>query len=109
MPVVDYERAWLRLKAHLKTKPAHGANDLIRHMTDLEIDSEIPEAGEAFDSRPLPRPHQASDGVDPEGGRPEDGEAAHADARCQTDSPPTHSRRSDGNTDRPEDRAAAAA
>lgn len=61
MPVVDYERAWLRLKAHVDTKNSHGTRDLLREMTKIEVSCEIPEGSELFDARPLPVRSTSSD------------------------------------------------
>lgn len=35
---VDWERAWLKLKAHVRTKPSHGKRDLFDAMGDIEVD-----------------------------------------------------------------------
>lgn len=63
MPVVNYERAWLRLKAHIDGKPSHGTRDLLSEMGRIEVACEIPEAEEGFDARPMPRATPAD--VDP--------------------------------------------
>lgn len=61
MPVVNYERAWLQLKAHIDGKPSHGTRDLLAQMGRIEVACEIPEAEEGFDARPLPRSKPAGD------------------------------------------------
>lgn len=61
MPAVDYERAWLRLKAHLDSKPSHGKRDLFAEMARIEVESEVPEGQDLFDVRPL-RGSQSADG-----------------------------------------------
>lgn len=50
--VVDHERVLLRLKEHLQTKRAHGADELLLQIAKLEVENEIPESDEAFDPRP---------------------------------------------------------
>jgi hypothetical protein len=52
VPVVDHERAWVKLKAHIVEKRSHGQDELLRTMTDLEVLCEIPEEFEGFDDRP---------------------------------------------------------
>lgn len=51
--VVNHERAWLRLKAYLDTKPSHGTRELHAEMARIEVACEIPEAEEGFDPRPV--------------------------------------------------------
>lgn len=53
MPVVDYELAWLRLKAHVDGKNSHGTSQLLRDMARIEVACELPEAEQGFDPRPL--------------------------------------------------------
>lgn len=61
MAAVDYERAWLELKAHLGTKRSHGADELRVTMTEIEVESRVPEGEEGFDMTP-PRPRAATPG-----------------------------------------------
>ncbi len=61
--LVDYERAWLRLKEEIVRKPAHGQRDLLTAMAVIEVESRITEGDEGFDPTPLrprrQRRHQA--------------------------------------------------
>lgn len=61
---VDYERAWLALKAHIASKPSHGKRDLWETMAEIEVDSMVPDGQEGFDPRPAPvaRLRAAGDG-----------------------------------------------
>jgi hypothetical protein len=59
--VVDYERAWLRLKAIIDGKNSHGTRDLLREMAKIEVACEIPEAEQGFDARPRLRSASADD------------------------------------------------
>lgn len=61
MPVVDYERAWLALKAHVASKPAHGKRELFQEMVEIEVASMIPDGQEGFDPRPVARLQAAGD------------------------------------------------
>lgn len=56
MAAVDFEAAWLDLKAYIATRPSHGQRDLLRQITEIEIDRRVPEGEEGFDS--LPRYHR---------------------------------------------------
>jgi hypothetical protein len=56
MALVDYERAWLALKAEIAKKPSHGKRDLQATMVDIELGSLVPEGQERFDSRPAETP-----------------------------------------------------
>jgi hypothetical protein len=62
MAVVNYERAWLRLKAEVLEKRSHGSAGLIELMAKLEVENTIPEGPADFDSLPLavwpPTPEQ---------------------------------------------------
>jgi hypothetical protein len=59
--VVDYERAFLRLREHLLTKRSHGQDELLREMTRIELECELLESEEGFDARPPRRVVSASD------------------------------------------------
>jgi hypothetical protein len=50
--LVDYERAWLELKAHVVSKNSHGQRDLVGQMTRIEIDCRLPESERDFDETP---------------------------------------------------------
>jgi hypothetical protein len=41
--LVDYERAWLELKSHVVTKKSFGQRDLLRKMTQCELNSRVEE------------------------------------------------------------------
>lgn len=56
MAVVDHELAWLRLKAKLGTKRSWGADQVLLAMNTLEVDCQIPEGEQGFDSRPTRPP-----------------------------------------------------
>lgn len=43
--VVDYERAWLRLKSVINAKNSHGKRELFEAMTQIELECETPEHG----------------------------------------------------------------
>lgn len=43
--LVDYERAWLHLKAYIGPKRNHGAKDLLAYMAALEVESMYAESG----------------------------------------------------------------
>lgn len=59
--VVDAERVLLHLKAHIASKRSHGADELLIKIAQLEVQSEIPEADEAYDARPVRPAVGASD------------------------------------------------
>jgi hypothetical protein len=52
VPVVDYERAWLALKAQIASKKSHGQRELFAAMGEIEVASMVPEGQEQFDPRP---------------------------------------------------------
>lgn len=56
MSLVDYEAAWLGLKAEVVTKRSHGRDGLLQAMARLEIDNRVPEGQEAFDPGPASSP-----------------------------------------------------
>lgn len=62
MPMVDYEAAWLRLRAEIASKRSHGKKDLLVTMSEIEVDSMIPEGQEQFDPRPPVRLRAAKTG-----------------------------------------------
>lgn len=49
---VDHELAWLKLKAIIADKSAHGRKDLLLSMTEIEVSCLVPEGQEQFDPRP---------------------------------------------------------
>jgi hypothetical protein len=51
---VDFERAWVVLKAHLATKRSHGADELRVKMSDIEVECLVPESEQGFDLTPAP-------------------------------------------------------
>jgi hypothetical protein len=54
--LVDYERAWLAMKAEVAKKPSHGKRDLQAAMVEIELGSLVPEGQERFDPRPADAP-----------------------------------------------------
>lgn len=46
MAAVDFERAWLRLKEHVLSKPSHGRGELMEKLGGLELECELPEGQE---------------------------------------------------------------
>jgi hypothetical protein len=60
--VVDHEKAWLALKAHISSKRSHGQDELFREMALIEVQSRIPEGEEAFDDRPVHSHEHTSSG-----------------------------------------------
>lgn len=59
--VVDAERVLLHFKAHIASKRSHGQDELLRVLAQLEVESEIPEADEVYDARPVRSATPASD------------------------------------------------
>jgi hypothetical protein len=54
--IIDYERAWVEMKAHVLEKKSHGQRDLLARMARIEIDCRVPEELRVFDPTPAP-PH----------------------------------------------------
>lgn len=52
MAVVDHERAWLRLKEYVLSRPSHGQRDLNTEMARLEVECELPEGEQHFSGLP---------------------------------------------------------
>jgi hypothetical protein len=50
MAVIDYERAWIRLKAVIVEKGSHGQRDLLAEMGRIEV--ECAAADDSFDPGP---------------------------------------------------------
>lgn len=66
MASVDWERAWLALKAEIVKKPSHGKRDLLVAMGEIEVASTVPEGQDGYDPRPTngeARGHRASTAV----------------------------------------------
>jgi hypothetical protein len=53
MAAVNYERAWLQLKAKLAEKPSHSAKELFDSMSRIEVENMRSEEEELFDGSPL--------------------------------------------------------
>ena len=53
--LVDYERAWLELKANVLSKNSHGQRDLLATMAQAELDCRVPEGERDFDGSPPSR------------------------------------------------------
>lgn len=60
--LVDYEVAWLKLRAEIASKSSHGKRDLLVTMSEIEVASMVPEGQEGFDPRPPTRLHAAQTG-----------------------------------------------
>lgn len=59
MAAVNFERAWLHLKAHIDTKSSHSKRELFEKMAQLEVESAVPPELEGFDRTPMPgRKHE---------------------------------------------------
>lgn len=54
--VVDYERAWMELKAHIVSRSSHGKRDLLSRMAEIEVETRVPEGEEGFDPTPRSKP-----------------------------------------------------
>jgi hypothetical protein len=50
--IIDYERAWLEMKAHLVTKNSHGQRELLARMSHIEVDCRLSEGERDFDPTP---------------------------------------------------------
>jgi hypothetical protein len=50
--IVDYERAWLELKAYIVLKNSHGQRDLLARMSHVEVACRLPEGERDFDPTP---------------------------------------------------------
>ena len=64
--LVDYEKAFIELKARLLSKNSCGQRDLLSLLIQLEVTCRVPEGEENFD--PTPRPQYARCRVTPRGG-----------------------------------------
>jgi hypothetical protein len=64
--VVNYERAWLRLKEHALSRSSHGQGHLLARMAELEIENEVPEGEEGFSSLPARMTDRPARGADRE-------------------------------------------
>jgi hypothetical protein len=54
--IVDYERAWIEMKAFLLSKNSHGQRDLLTRMALIETDCRVPEEERGFDPTPVKKP-----------------------------------------------------
>lgn len=52
MAIVDFELAWLKLKAEIGQKRSWGADQVLLSMSRLEVDCQLPEGERDFDARP---------------------------------------------------------
>lgn len=55
MAAIDFEAAWVDLKAYIVSRPSHGQRDLLKKITEIEVGRRVPEGQEAFAD--LPRLH----------------------------------------------------
>lgn len=53
---VDWEAAWLSLKAEIVKKRSHGARDLALRMAEIEVDNRVPSGQEGYDPAPARPP-----------------------------------------------------
>lgn len=53
MPAVDYERALVRVRAHIASKPSHGSSQLLKEIAQIESGCQVPEGDEGYDDTPL--------------------------------------------------------
>lgn len=60
--IVDYEAAWLDLKALVASKRSHGNKDLALAMSEIEVKHRLSERDQQFDPRPPTRLHVAQEG-----------------------------------------------
>lgn len=60
--LVDYEAAWLKLRAEIAGKKSHGKRDLLVKMSEIEVESMVPEGQEGFDPVPPRRLRAAQTG-----------------------------------------------
>lgn len=51
--IVDYEKAWLELKAHVVSKNSHGQRDLLSQIARIEVKCRLPEGERNFDPTPM--------------------------------------------------------
>jgi hypothetical protein len=57
--IVDYEKAWLELKAYIVQKNSHGQRDLLARMSRVEVACRLPEGERDFDPTPTQRQSSA--------------------------------------------------
>lgn len=57
MAFVDFELAWLELKAKLGEKRSWGTDQVLVEMAKLEVRCQLPEGERDFDARPAPPRH----------------------------------------------------
>lgn len=58
--LVDYERAFLELRAQLLSKNSWGQRELLALLTRVEVDCRLPEGERDFDPTPIPRKQPAT-------------------------------------------------
>lgn len=77
MPAVDYERALVKVRAHIASKSSHGRDELLREIAGIEAECELSERESLYDARPLP-PSHPEDAAELNGdGAEKNGAAAH--------------------------------
>lgn len=59
---MDYEAAWLDLKALVASKASHGKKDLALAMSEIEVKHRLSETEQQFDPRPPARLRVAREG-----------------------------------------------
>ena len=54
MSLIDYERAWVELKAHIVSKNSHGQRELLTRMAEVEVECRAPEGERDYTDGPVP-------------------------------------------------------
>lgn len=57
---IDYEKAWVALKAEIVKQRSHGSAALALKMAQIEVDCRVPEGQQGFDPTPRPRVQNGS-------------------------------------------------
>lgn len=52
MSLIDFEAAWMALKAEITQKGSHGQRDLLAAMSRIEVENQVPPGQEEFDPAP---------------------------------------------------------
>lgn len=56
---IDYEAAWMALKASILEKPSHGQRDLLASMGRLEVEHAVPAGAASLPPRPSTNGHSS--------------------------------------------------
>lgn len=79
MPAADYERAMLKVRAHVASKSSHGRDELLREIARIESECELEEPDSLYDTRPRPLSHPADRAEHDGDGARKNGATAHDD------------------------------